>query len=325
MTLDFPRAGQPFLGSDFPLPLDLPFTSQQAAAAGISSKQLSRLHAVGLVRHLAQNVYVAAQVLDSRELRGHALALIAPPYSVICDWTACWYWTGVDRPGRHLETEIDVFRFRGHDRLRNGLARSGQRWFLEEDVVALDNGLFVSTPIRTAWDLGRFYAPVVAMGGMDALQRHGRFTVDELVAGVERFKRQRGVVLLRWLAPRVDGRSESPAEAGLRVRWHEAPGLPWPELQIPILGDGGVELFRLDLGVEELLFAAEYDGEEFHGPDQEPADTERRDVISRDYGWAMEVFRRENVYGQRPDASVRLVQAFEEARRTFAERSRRSG
>ena len=111
---------------------------------------------------------------------------------MICDWTACWYWTGVDRPGRHLETEIDAFRFRGHERLRNGLARSGQRWFLERDVVPLGDGLFVTNPLRTAWDMGRFSAPVLALGGMDALARSAELSVPRLCAGVERFRRQRG-------------------------------------------------------------------------------------------------------------------------------------
>lgn len=279
----------------------------------------------GVVRPLAQNVYVAAQVPDSRQLRCQALALIAPSFSVICDWTACWYWTGIDLPGRHQHTEIDAFRFRGYDRLKNGLARSGQRWFLENDVVELADGLFVSTPIRTAWDLGRFYAPVVAMGGMDALLGLGAFTLDELVAGVERFKRQRGVVLLRWLAPRVDAGSESPAEGALRVRWHEAPGLPWPRTQIPILGPDGQVLFRVDIGDEELLFAAEYDGEEFHGPEHEASDLARRKVMSDEFGWHTEVFRRANVYGQHHDASVRLALAHREASRTFPLRVARIG
>ncbi len=309
-----------FLDDSFPLPLDAPFTSIAARDVGISANALQGLVREGFVRSLAKNVYVAAQVPDSRVLRGHALALVAPPYSVLCDWTACWYWTGIDLPGRHQRVEIDAFRFRGYDRLRNGLARSGQRWFLAEDVVPLAEGLFVSTPIRTAWDLGRFYKPVVAMGGMDALLRHRSFTVDELVGGVERFKRQRGVVLLRWLAPRVDPVSESPGESALRVRWHEAPGLPWPRCQIPILNGEGIELFRVDIGDEELLFAAEYDGEEFHGPERQSHDRDRRWALSDEFGWHIEAFRRPSVYGQQHDASPRLALAWREARKSYSRR-----
>ncbi len=278
-----------------------------------------RLVDEGLVRHLTQRVYVAAQVPDSRELRRQALALIAPPGSVICDWTACWFWSALDRPGRHETVEIDAFRFRGQERLRSGLARSGQRWFQEYDVVPLDDGLFVTTPIRTAWDLGRFNAPVVAMGGMDALLGTDAFSLEELVDGVERFKKQRGVVLLRWLAPRADGRSESFGESGLRVRWHEAPGLPWPDLQIVVVGPHGEEL-RLDLGLEELRFAAEYDGEEFHGPEHAVGDDARRDFLRHRRAWDVEVFRRVNVFGQQHNASVELAHAFRESRKTFAAR-----
>lgn len=321
MALHVAKFEPVFLDSSFPLPLDGPFTRAMAAAHGLDRALLRKLVHEGLVRHLTQRVYVAAQVPDSRDLRREALALVAPPGSVICDWTACWYWTGMDRPGRHQLAEIDVFRFRGHERLRNGLARSGQRWFLEEDVVPLGNGLFVASSIRTAWDLGRFNAPVVAMGGMDALVRVGDFEKQELIDGVERFKKQRGVVMLRWLAPRVDGRSESFGESGLRVRWEEAAGLPSPELQIVVPGPYGEEL-RVDLGVEELLFGAEYDGEEFHGPEHEDSDAARRGYLQDQRSWALEVFRRPGVFGQHHDASVRLAHAFREARKTYARRTR---
>lgn len=322
MISEFLRGAPPLLDDRFPLPLDLPFTGRQARGVGISADVLMGLTRSGYIRGLAQNVYVAAQVPDSRELRGRALALIAPPHSVVCDWTACWYWTGVDRPGRHLAAEIDVFRCRGRERLRNGLARSGQRWFLDEDLVPLGDGLQVTTQIRTAWDLGRFYRPVVAMGGMDALLATGAFDLGRLVDGVERFKRQRGVVLLRWLAPRVDPRSESPGESALRVRWHEAPGLPWPRPQLPILSPTGAEIYRLDLADEETRFAAEYDGEEWHGVDQQPADEERRGQIRESHAWELEVLRRGNVYGDRADASVRLANAYRAARITLPMRLR---
>ena len=104
----------------------------------------------------------------------------------------------------------------------------------------------------------------LAMGGLDALLRHGSFTSGELLDGVERFGRQRGVVQLRALAPLADPRSESLGESVLRLRWLDLTSLPRPEPQVPVFDDWGQEVYRLDLGVEELRFSAEYDGEEFH-------------------------------------------------------------
>lgn len=281
----------------------------------MSAHALRQLVSAGFVRRMTRTVYAAAQMPDTRENRRRALQLCAPPGSVICDWTACWLWTGVDRPGRHLATEIDAFRLRGHDRIRNGLVESGERSFSPSDVEWIDERLMISTPLRTAWDLGRLNAPVVAMGGMDALHRSGGFRLGELEEGLPRFKGHRGVVGLRWLVSRVDGRAESPGESALRVRWHEA-GLPSPELQIPVL-DNGRELYRLDLGLESLGLAAEYDGEEFHAAEHAAADRARRDDLARRFGWRVEAFRREDVFGPGRDVEQRLAALAREVRRSL--------
>lgn len=304
------------LDERFPLPLDAPFTTAQARVAGVSSNQLTRLVNQGYLRRLLKGVYAAAQLPDSRVLRGRAIALVAPPGSVVCDWTACWYWTGVDQPGAHRETPpLDVFRFRGHQRLRNGLVTSGERWFLPSDVVPLDGDVCVATPIRTAWDLGRFAPRISAIGGMDALARTGSFSVEELNGDVDRFRRQRGVVQLRYLAPLVDPRAESTGESGLRLRWKECPRLPAPELQIPVYAEDGTLLYRIDLGVEELRLGVEYDGEEWHSSESDRAhDFGRRTSLEDRFDWGIDVFRRSHVYGQREIVTARLPQAVRESR-----------
>jgi hypothetical protein len=317
MTISFLSGNPAFLDGRFPLPLDRPFTTRQARAEGVSDHVLGRLVREGLLLRILKGVYVATPVDLTRELRGQALCLAAPPGSVVTDWTATWYWTGVDHPRAHLaEVPLSVFRFRGHGRLRNSLVASGERWFRPSDVVPLDGNVSVSLPIRTAWDLGRFYPGIVAIGGMDALARHGTFAVEELVAGVERFAKQRGVVRLRRLAPLIDPRAESTGESALRFRWYETPGMPRPELQIAILDDDGRELFRIDLGVEGLRLGAEYDGEQWHtAPEDRDHDECRRDTLDVVHGWHIEVFRRENVFGQREDVTARLPDALRAARR----------
>lgn len=304
-----------FLGPDFPLPLDRPFTTKQAAGSGLDRRMLAHLVREGLLRRPLRGVYVAGQVQDSQHLRGQVLALVVPPGCVVTDWSACWYWTGVDLPNSHIEVpEVSVFRPSDGGRLRNQLARSGERCFRPEDYVPLDGCMSITTPLRTAWDLGRLTAPILALGGIDALLRHGTFTHDELVGGVERFRRQRGVVQLRRVAPLADGRSESMGESALRWRWLEVPGLPVPELQIPVLVDG-VERFRLDLGVEDVRFAAEYDGEAFHGDAAATKDQIRRSELDQVFGWTCEVFRRRDVYGVHETATSRLRHGLVKARR----------
>jgi Transcriptional regulator, AbiEi antitoxin len=322
MTLPF-LAGVPALLDDrFPLPLDGPFTTAEARKEGISAERLTSLVRSGLLRRPVKGVYVAAQVTDSQSLRGRILSLVVPPGSVVTDWSACWFWTGIDRPGSHLACPpLSVFRFRGHERLRNPLVESGQRSLRPSDVVAVDGHISVTTPIRTAWDLGRFSPRILAIGGMDALVRHGPFDVDELVDGVERFRKQRGVVRLRSLAPVVDPRSESMGESSLRLRWLDAPGMPQPQLQIPVRDAAGQVIFRIDLGVEELRFGAEYDGEEWHSSEEDRKhDDSRRAELKGSHRWHIVVFRREDVYGQHEDATTRLPGALVEARRTLHSR-----
>ncbi|MFT4010216.1 MAG: hypothetical protein QM655_09280 [Nocardioidaceae bacterium] len=294
---------------------DQPFTGAAARAAGVSQQQLERMVRIGALRRPLRRVYVGAQVPDSRELRGQVLALVAPPGSVVCDWTACWYWTGMDRPGRHREVGIDVFRMRGQDRLRSGLARSGQRTFEPQDVVQFAGDLMVTTPLRTAWDLGRFFSPVIALGGMDALLRLREFERGELLEGVRRFNRQRGVVQLRVLALAADPRSESHGESALRWRWLQAGDLPRPVPQVVVTDDQGRERYRIDLAGEGSKFGAEYDGVEYHGAKQASHDTHRRLVLRDELDWMVRVFRSPQVFGVKPSASVDLLRAWEEYRR----------
>ena len=311
----------PLLDDRFPLRLDQPFTIAQARASGIDDRKLRRLVEKALVRRVLRGVYAVVQLPDSHDLRTQALSLVAPPGAVITDWSACWLWTGVHRPNAHLQpTPVSLFRESGAGRLRNPYVVSGERLLDPEDIEPMSERLWVTTPLRTACDLGRFVAPVVALGGVDALLRHGTFGAEELVAGVERFRRQRGVVQLRRLAPMADARSESCGESGLRYHWKECPDLPPPELQIPVLRDDGTVLFRIDLGVRELRFGAEYDGERWHDETTAASDGVRRARLQEEFGYLVEVFRRVNVYGPTADAGVRLRRGVVEARRRLGRR-----
>jgi hypothetical protein len=304
------------LGTDFPMPLDRPFTASQALAAGVTRAVLRRLLRDHYIRRLVKGVFVAAQVPDSLMLRAQALHLVVPEDAVIVDWTAVWLYTGVLPPNQHLAVPpVSVFRPRGRGRLRNGLCSSGERSLTPDDVVTFE-GLTVTTPIRTAWDIGRLAPRDMAIGALDALLRMGDFSHEQLLAGVERFRRQRGVVQLRALAPLADPRSQSTAESVLRLRWCDLPSLPRPEPQVPILDAHGREIYYLDLGVRELRFAVEYDGEEFHSSDEDlEHDRLRRRWIARNHGWVIEPVRKANVFGPTRDIEQILYRGVADARR----------
>jgi hypothetical protein len=306
------------LDARFPLTTERPFTFQQALDAGLTEHQVRLLTGRGFLRRVTRGVYVASQIEDSRRLRAEALALVVPRTCVVTDWSACWFWTGIDAPGSHLqEPPLSVFHRHRHTRLSNGFTEGGARSFRPSDLTHIGD-VAITTPIRTAWDLGRLTHRDRAIGGMDALSRLGTFDVSELVDGVPRFKGQRGVVQLRGLAPVVDARSESPPESTLRLRWLDMPSLPRPTPQVRVL-IGDDEVYRIDLAVEELGYGCEYDGVEFH--QDAVRDAARRHDLRQRFGWDIDAVRKANVYGPTRDIEAVLYEGIDRARRTLGRRT----
>jgi hypothetical protein len=304
----------PLLDDRFPLPLDSPFTLATAAAEGVTPKSLRALCRAGLLRRMLPSVYVACQAGDSISLRARALGLVVPEDAVICDRHAGWLHGAqmVLLPNEHLELRpISMFRPSDHGRLRNKLADSGERNLIDEDICELD-GLRVTTPLRTAWDLGRQRHRDPALSGLDAMLRLQLFSSDELLAGVERFKGMRWVTTLRALAPLADGRAASPGESALRLRWYDAQ-LPAPEPQWPVESRGRTAY--LDLAEPVSAFAAEYDGLEWHSSDAaRENDQARRAWLDQDEGWVIRTFTCDNIYGRDADAWSTLRQGYADAR-----------
>lgn len=203
----------------------------------------------------------------------------------------------------------------GRGRLRNGLADSGERSFRPGDVVEI-NGLRVTSPIRTAWDLGRNRWTDRSLAALDQMLRLEVFSKEELVRGIARFRRMRWVTVLRVMAPLADGRAESPPESVLRLRWLDCLVFaPTPQVEV---WDAGEFLARLDLANEEWRFGAEYDGIEWHGsPEQQAHDRERRELCEQRADWLIKPFTKENLFGPRQDAERLLVAGAAEARSKY--------
>ena len=305
---------QPFLDHRFPLPLDRPFSVEQARAEGVTKANLTQLVDLGLLRRPILGAYLAPQAGDSPLLRAQCLALVAPDDCVICDRHAGWLHGAemILEPNEHLHLRpISIFRPAGRGRLRNGLADSGERNLIRSDVTEV-NGLRVTTPLRTAWDLGRVRFRERALSSLDSMLRLELFGKAELVAGVERFRGMRWVTRLRELAPLADGRAASPGESVLRLHWLDC-GLGVPELQVEVWIDG-VLVAVLDIADELLRFAAEYDGAEWHSsPEQRDHDKERRRLV-RDADWVVTPFVAANVFGHHRACDAMLRDGVRDAR-----------
>jgi len=119
----------------------------------------------------------------------------------------------------------------------------------------------VTTPARTAYDLGRHLPRLEALKRLDALKRATGFSNDAVFSLAGRYKGARGTRQLLELLPLVDGGAASPKETWLRLLYLDA-GFPRPATQLPVFKRGWEVLRTLDMGWEELKVASEYDGDQ---------------------------------------------------------------
>jgi hypothetical protein len=158
-------------------------------------------------------------------------------------------WVGDDEPIEVLVAER---------RRQPGLVVRMDR--VSDDEIATIAGLPVTTPSRTAFDIGRYRKRYDAIGRLDALMRSAPFRPEEVSMLMRRYGAVRGVRQLRELLPLVDAGAASPKESWLRLMLIDN-GFPVPETQIPVL-DEGVPFAYLDMGWRGIQLAVEYDGDQ---------------------------------------------------------------
>lgn len=268
-----------------------PFTTLQADAIGISRQRLRQLVDQGQLIRVLQGVYRPAWVPDSMENRIRAAALVLPPHAVVCDRTAAWIHDVDVLRYRELEIPppLDIVVRRGCVPSRRQTWRNGERDFAPEDIVDIF-GLRVTSPLRTALDLGCKLSRRDALAALDQFARRFGLDARDLARELPRFRGRRGVIQLRSVVLMTDGDAESPGESWVRIALLDA-GLPKPTLQFEIVVDGMV-LYRLDHAYPKHKICVEYDGEEAHGTsEQQAADELRRDWL-RAQGWTVIVVRK---------------------------------
>lgn len=278
-----------------------PFTQADLDSLGIGRAALRRALAEHSVRRVTRGVYVPTGVADSIELRAQVVARVVAPGHVVCDRTAAWLY-GVELLLPHelvgWSAPIETCALRG--RRPTSRAETVGR---SRDLVAADitehRGLLVTTPLRTALDLGCILRRSDALAALDQFRARFALTTDTLTEGAMRYVRRRGVVQLRALIPLSDPRAESVRESWTRLAIIDA-GLPAPVPQVEIEVDGRV-LWRLDHGYPDRRIAVEYDGHDFHHTEDQRAHDDRRRTWLRRNGWTVIVVRRGDFSGRDRD------------------------
>jgi Protein of unknown function (DUF559) len=270
-----------------------PFTMSAAKANGISPARVRRAVRQRMLVRVLQGVFLRSDVELTTQVKLAAAALVISPHAVACDRTAAWLWGVSVFEYGELDTTppLETYVLRGRNATDRPEVRGGVRDLMPGDWVEI-GGVKVTTPLRTALDLGCKLNRRPALAAMDALMRAHGFSHAEMHRLAVRYFRRRGVVQLRELIPLVDPRAESQPESWTRLELIDH-GLPTPEPQFWI-EIGGVPTYRLDLAYPHARVVIEYDGEEFHTSEEDrEADEKRREWLER-HGWTVIVVTKES-------------------------------
>lgn len=276
-----------------------PFVGSEAVAAGrLTKSQLETRY-----RRLFRGVYIDRDAELSAAVRAKA----------------GWLWTG----RRGIVAGFSAAALHGskwvddaqaveliHDNHHRAAGLRLHRDVVEADEVEIIGGLTVTSPTRTALDLGCWYPTVTAVAAIDALAAVTEIKAADLELLARRYAGRRGIARARRAADLFDAGAQSPKESWLRVVLIEA-GLPRPQTQIEVLDEFGGVFAYLDMGWKDVKVAVEYDGEQHRSSRRQYTwDVRRLEMLER-RGWI--IIR--VVAGDRPAEIIARVRAAR-ARRT---------
>lgn len=155
---------------------------------------------------------------------------------------------------------------------------------IEDDEVAVVDGMRVTTPARTALDLACRCRVGQGVAMIDALARATRLKMADVELLTQRYKGRRGIRRARAALELVDPGAESPRETWLRLLLIRA-GFPPPQTQVPVYDEYGVLVAVLDMGWEDIKVAVEYEGDH-HRTDRKQFNKDiRRAEVVAELGW----------------------------------------
>ncbi len=249
--------------------------------------------------------FIASEALASGQLRRHQLRagfrpvfpnVYAPngvSLTLYDKALAAWLWShrggtvmGLTAAGLHgakwLDDNSPVELIWSNARPPAGLRTHDVKFFPDERTTFRQ--LPVTTPQRTAFDIGRRRPLRLTVARMDALFRATGVSAEDVRAIAARHAGSPGLRRLETVLDLVDAGAQSPKESWLRVLLVEA-GLPRPRTQIPVHSSDGWSTYYLDTGWEDVKVAVEYDGDH-HRTDrvQYAKDVHRLEDLAR-LGW----------------------------------------
>ncbi len=270
-----------------------PFLGRAAVRAG----ELTKHQLLTRYRAIFRNVYVPNDVAMTADLKARAAWLFAGPDAVLAGVSAAALhgtkWLDVDAPAvivrqeKHGPPGLTIHSYQ-----------------LDSDDICIRRGMRVTTPARTAFDIGRLLPEARSVPILDALLNATKLDTIEVEKLALNRTGMRGIRQLAKALKLTDGGAESPQETRLRLALI-AGGLPAPEAQIEFFDECGAAYIRADMGWRQWKVIVEYDGVQHWADARQRAWDIERIAILESLGWT--VIRVSAVLLRRPDAVVARV------------------
>lgn len=245
-------------------------------------------------RRLFPDVYMPATTAPTLMDRIHAASIWSRGQGVIAGRAAAALhgarWIGDDAP---------IEMIRRFPRPPHGIIVRNES--IEPDEICSVDGVQVTTPQRTAFDLARHHPRVEAVICLDDLARATGVEIDEVQALADRYPSARLLDHARDTVNLMDGGSRTPAVTRVRLilRKH------WPMVPRAGVRVGSAAWGFVDLGYEDLKIAI--DVKDMDGVDlfvKLPYGSEYRPEIthkirySKEFGWIFVVLHRQSTFGE---------------------------
>ena len=226
-----------------------PFVGSEAVAGGLLTRsQLSRY------TRLFRDVYVSPDTPVTAALRAKAGWLWAKRQGVVAGFAAAAL-----HGSKWVDDTTTVELIHENRHRLPGLSTRGDR--IGEDEIVVVDGIPVTSPTRTALDLGCWYPTTSGVAAIDSLARATDIKVADVELLAQRYPGRRGIARARLAISLFDPGAQSPKETWLRLVLVQA-GLPRPQTQIPVFDEFGSAIAYLDMGWEDVKVAVEYDGDQ---------------------------------------------------------------
>jgi hypothetical protein len=278
-----------------------PFIGSEALACGA----LTRHHLRTQYRAVLPDVYLSRRTQPSLEQRIAAAWLWSRGMATIVGAAAAAL-----HGAKWIPDDVPVELIYTNSRPPRGVLT--RRYALLDGETQAMDGRVVSTPERTAFDIGRRGAIHSAVVRLDALAAATGFKVDDVLRVAQSHPHSPGLRQLETALELVDPGAQSPRESYLRLLLIDA-GFPRPQTQIPVLGTDGTPVAYLDLGWAEYMVAVEYDGDQHRTDRRQYVKDIRRLETLEQMGWIVVRVVAED----RPAGIVRRVREALAARRSI--------